>query len=298
VSYWWQIDDDDENRRTTEPKQFTYTDNRFEWQQLSAGVFTVHWIEEQGDTIFGQAALDISQASLAKINAELQAPDPETIDIYIYDSQSNLATAMTLTGRNWAAGQARPELGVVVLAIPSEDGYTSAMRRFIPHEITHLLIYELVTSDSYRYVPEWLDEGLATANEQLPTPEHALVLEEARIQDRLKSLEDLCIPFPPDSQDAFLSYAQSGSVVGYIRAQYGAPGIRDLLAAYSWGASCTGGVQSALDMSLDDLETAWRTSLEPPAPWQAWLERVGIWVGLWLLSLLVAIPMIGGLRRR
>jgi hypothetical protein len=28
------------------------------------------------------------------------------------------------------------------------------------------------------------------------------------------------------------------------------------------------------------------------------VKQIGIWVGLWLLSLLVAVPMIGGLRRR
>jgi len=298
ITFWWQIEDAAGNRLTTEPQQFEYTDNRFRWEQLSDNGLTVHWIEEHGDPAFGQTALDIARTSLEEINTELRAPVPESIAIYIYDAQYNLDTAMVLTGREWVSGQARPELGAVVVAIPFEEGYTSHMMRYIPHEITHLLVYQTVTPAGYRYVPEWLDEGLATANERLPTPEYAMALEEARVAGQLLSLESLCVPFSPDSHTAFLAYAQSASVVQFIRERHGAEGIRGLLAAYANGASCTGGVQEALDISISGLETIWRASLEPQAPWRVWVEQTGIWVGLWLLSLLVAVPMIGGLRRR
>ncbi|MBE9508879.1 MAG: hypothetical protein IMY86_12635, partial [Chloroflexi bacterium] len=298
ITFWWQIEDAAGNRLTTEPQQFEYTDNRFGWEQLGPNSLTVHWIEGHGDPAFGQAALDIAQASLEEINAELRASLPESIAIYVYDTQHNLNAAMLLTGRDWVSGQARPELGVIVVAIPHEDGYTLRMKRYIPHEITHLLVYQAVTPAGYRYVPEWLDEGLATANERLPTPEYTVVLEEARAEGQLLPLEDLCVPFSPDSPTASLAYAQSGSVVQFIRERYGAEGIRDLLAAYADGASCAGGVQEALNVSLSGLETAWRAHLEPQAPWRAWVEPVGVWVGLWLLSLLVAVPMIGRFRRR
>jgi hypothetical protein len=283
---------------TTETQHFQYTDNRFQWEQLSANGLTVHWIEEHGDPVFGQAALDIARASVEEINVELRASLPESIHVYIYDAQHNLDAAMVLTGREWVSGQAHPELGVAVVAIPFEAGYTSRMERHIPHEITHLLVYQAVTPVGYRYIPEWLDEGLATTHERLPTPEYAVAIEEAQAHGQLLPLEDLCVPFPPVSRTAFLAYAQSGSVVAFIRQRYGAQGIRALLAAYADGASCTGGVQEALNISLNGLETAWRASLEPQAPWRAVAEQIGVWVGLWLLSLLVAVPMIGRLRRR
>ena len=298
VTFWWQIEGAAGNSLTTEPQQFQYTDNRFRWEQLGANGLTIHWIEGHGDPAFGQAALDIAQASVEEINEELRAPMPASVDIYIYDAQDNLAAAMVLTGREWISGQAHPELGVAVVAIPFEEGYTSRMMRYIPHEITHLLVYQAVKPASYRYVPEWLDEGLATANERLPTPEYALALEEAHTGKQLLPVEDLCVPFSPSSHTAFLAYAQSGSLVQFIRERYGAQGIRALLAAYANGASCAGGVQEALDISLSGLETAWQASLDPQAPWRAWVKQTGIWVGLWLLSLLVAVPMIGGLRRR
>lgn len=298
VTFWWQIEDTAGDSLITEPQYFEYTDNRFQWEQHSANGLTIHWIEEHGDIVFGQTALDIAQASVEEINTALHTPAPESIDIYIYDGQHNLDAAIVLTGREWASGQAHPELGVILIPIPSGEGYTSRMRRYIPHEVTHLLVYQAATPAGYKHVPEWLDEGLATANEQLPTPEYAMAIEEARTQGQLLSLEDLCVPFSPDSRTALLAYAQSGSVVQFIREQYGADGIRRLLTSYADGASCTGGVQEALNVSLSDLETAWRTSLEPQAPWRVLVEQVGFWVALWLLSLLVALLMIGGLHRR
>jgi hypothetical protein len=304
VTFWWKIEYGDASH-TTEKESFEYIDDRFAWEQLGdeESHVTVHWIKEQGDPKFGQTALDIARGSLTDINAELRAPLPESITVYIYDTQENLNGAMVLAGREWASGQAHPNLGVVVVAIPPNDRYVSLMERYIPHEITHLLVYRAVTPEGYEYVPEWLDEGLATANEQLPTPEHALMVEEARAQEQLIPLQDLCVPFPPDSRTALLAYAQSGSVVKYVRQRYGAQGIRDLLAAYANGASCTSGVEEALGVSLSALEADWRAGLEPlpqPTPQTslpAWLKQVGPLVGLWLLGLLVAIPMIGGTRR-
>jgi len=297
VTFWWRIEARD-HILTTDKQQFEYTDNRFQWESLDGNGITIHWVAEHGDMIFGQEALDIARSSVEEINAELRAPVPESIDIYIYDTQPNLSAAMALTGQSWVVGQAHPELGVILVAIPVEDGYTSHMKRYIPHEITHLLVYQAVTPAGYRYVPEWLDEGLATANERLPTMEYSTALENARTQRQLLPLESLCVPFPPSFQDALLAYAQSGSVVRFIREQYGAAGIRDLLAAYANGASCAVGVQEALNVSISGLETAWRASLEPQAPWRAIAEQIGVWVILWLLSLVVALPMIGSLRRR
>jgi hypothetical protein len=111
-------------------------------------------------------------------------------------------------------------------------------------------------------------------------------------------VEELCIPFSPDPRTAVLSYAQSASVVQFIRQRYGADGIRRLLSAYADGASCTSGVEEALEVSFGKLENDWRISLEPGARWRMWAGEVGVWIGLWLLSLIVAVPMIGGIRRQ
>jgi hypothetical protein len=298
ITYWWQIEDADGHQVKTEPKQFKYTDNRFSWEHLSDGGITIHWVDDGADPSFSQTALDMAKASVEDVNAELRAPMPDPFDIFVYSSEHDLEGAMVLAGRDWAGGQARPELGAVVISVPPVQGYSSIMKRYLPHEITHLLVYQLVTPEGYRYVPAWLDEGLATANEPLPTPEYELVLEEARAAVRLLAVEELCYPFSPDPRTAMLSYAQSASLVRFIRHQYGADGIRKLLSAYANGASCTSGVQEALQVGFNRLEKDWQSSLEPEVGSPVWADGIAVWVGLWLLSLVVAVPMIGGIRRR
>jgi hypothetical protein len=109
-------------------------------------------------------------------------------------------------------------------------------------------------------VPAWLDEGLATANEAQPEPGLAVALESALKDGRLLPLESLCAPFSADVDRARLAYAQSGSVVQYIRDRYGAQGIRNLLAVYRENATCAAGVERALGLSLEALESDWRAS--------------------------------------
>ncbi|HDQ74023.1 MAG TPA: hypothetical protein ENN19_18290 [Chloroflexi bacterium] len=307
VFFWWHIEDADGNEWITDRQYFTYTDTRFEWKRLdevfqdNAGAtyrIAVHWIDGHGDPIFGQTALDIAQTSLKQGNADLHVQLPEEINIYIYDNPRNLHAAMELSGRDWVGGQAHPELGAIITSIPFESvtGYEGQMKRYIPHEIAHLLIYHLVDGEKYKYVPEWLDEGLATDNELLPTTEYQTALAHAYEHGTLIPLENLCHPFPPDYQSALLSYAQSGSLVKFIREEYGAEGIRRLLQAYANGASCKIGVEQALGVSLSGLESAWRASLAAH-PLRATFDQIGVWIALWLLSLLLAVPMIGKLRQ-
>jgi hypothetical protein len=310
IIFRWEIEYGGEERYPTGEQQIEYVDNRFAWDQVSDEEthIAIHWIEGEGDLKFGQTALDIARASLQDINAELRAPLPEAVDIYIYDTQDNLNAAMVLSGREWVGGQAHPDLGVIVVAVPANSLVaTSRMERFLPHEITHLLVYQIVTPEGYRYVPEWLDEGLATANERLPNVDYGLMIEEYQQRGQLIPLRELCVPFSPDSQTAYLSYAQSGSVVDYIRERYGAQGIRDLLTAYKNGASCTSGVEEALGISIDTLDASWQASLAPqsqpqpqpqPPSWTAKVQQIGPWVGFGLLGLLLALPMIGRTRRR
>lgn len=297
ISFWWQIKDSAGNELKTSVQTFTYRDNRFPWEQLKASGIRIHWIAGQGDPTFAQTALDIARASATDIQTELRSPMPDPLDVFLYDSEANLQGAMVLTGREWVGGQARPELGVVVAAVSGDQGYTSQMKRYLPHEITHLLVYELTTPEGYAHVPAWLDEGLATTNERLPTPEYAIALETAREAGQLLPLEQLCTPFSPDPRTAILSYAESASVVDFIRENYGAEGIRQLLSAYADGASCKSGVEDGLGITFAKLESDWRISLEPKAAWATVLDHAAVWLGLSLLGLLLAVPMIGWIRR-
>jgi hypothetical protein len=301
IEYWWTINDAAGHRLTTEVQTFSYDDNRFTWQSLTGEGVTVYWY--QGIEAFGQAALDVAVGAVPRISADLGVGAPQPIRAFLYANLSDLEGALPPTGREWVGGQAYPELGTFVAAIPPDDRSLSNMRRVIPHEITHLLVYQ-VAGGSLGYVPSWLNEGLATLSEELPDPEAAIVLETALSQGGLVPLETLCGPFPLDTSEARLSYAQSGSVVSFIRDRYGRQGLARLINAYADGASCRGGVERALGVSLEGLETQWRASLQPRNKWLVFLEKAGPWLGLWggscLMTLLFleTIPLSIWRRRR
>jgi hypothetical protein len=176
---------------------------------------------------------------------------------------------------------------VVLVAVPAGQGALAQMKRDIPHELTHLLVYQ-ATGAGYARVPRWLDEGLASANEELAQPAYQLALEAALSSGQLVPLETLCAPFSADAGAAQLSYAQSQSIVQYIRNNY-PEGIHKLLGAYARGATCGGGVEQALGSTLSAFDRNWRATLGPRNVLQTVASSVGVWV---LLALIVSLALL------
>jgi hypothetical protein len=286
VTYWWELTDAAGHKLSTPPQSIEYLDNRFAWQDVAEGTLRVRYYA--GDAANARSALDVARAALPRLNQELQAPLPPRVDIYLYASLDELQSALLLAGRDWQGGQARPDLGVVLVAIPPGQGALAQMKRDIPHELTHLLVYQ-ATGAGYTRVPRWLDEGLASANEELAQPAYQLALESALREGQLIPLETLCAPFSTDAGVAQLSYAESQSFIQFIRNNYPG-GIRKLLGAYTGGATCSGGVEQALGSTLDALEWKWRALLGPQSPWQALTGSVGAWVVLAIVVSLAFLP--------
>lgn len=296
VRWRWEILDEAGNSASTETASFEYVDNRFTWHTVSDSPVWVHAVVS--DPAYLQAALDTARNAFERISTQFQPPPLDRVDVFLYPSQDDIRAALEMAGREWVGGQARPELGVVLVEVPQGDRAVSRMERDIPHELTHLLIYHTVGAEGYQYVPMWLNEGLATVSETRPDPELAVTLEEARVQAQLIPLTDLCTPFPHNRDAALLSYAESASVVRYIQSQYGSSGIRSLLEAYADGSGCEGGVNRALHTSLERLDLNWRADLAGLSGWLTWASENRTILLVWGLSLLLALPMAGQLRRR
>lgn len=299
VTYWWEIVDENGERQLTDEQWLYYADDRYAWRPVRDQRGGTSWevFYAQGDAAFGQMALDTALKAHDDIVQQLGAAVPGIIRIFVYPSEDELRSALSLAGYDWAGGQARPELGVILVGIPDGPAALGEMERVIPHELTHLLVYE-ATGRTLERVPPWLDEGLASVNERRYDPNRQALVEQALAEDRLFPLEALCAPFPTDATAARLAYAQSASVVEYLREQYGNQVIRDLLAAYVDAASCEAGVARALGGDLDDLDAAWRAYLKE----KGWVSRApnegAIWLVLWLMTALLALPFLGVWRKR
>jgi hypothetical protein len=153
------------------------------------------------------------------------------------------------------------------------------------------LIHEATQSD-FDHVPLWLSEGLATSVEHtfVPDPNAHSLLEAALRERGPISLSALCAAFPHDPASAHLAYAQSASVIDYIRDMYGRQALRDLIAAYADGATCEGGVRRVLGSSLDRTQTLWLAWVMSPNKWEAFWRDGAAWVIL--LALFACLPFL------
>ncbi len=260
ITYWWEYKDQQGTIHNTPRVPFLYEDNRFLWQTLQDEAITLYWVA--GDTSLMLNALDIARSAILEIQDTLKAPSIGPVTIYIYPSLPDLQSALQLTGREWVGGQAYPEMGVVLLAISPSAEAIVKMKRDIPHELTHKVLYDLSGPQGYEALPVWLIEGLASSFERSPDPAYPLALQKAVREGRLIPLETLSHPFPEEYALALLAYAQSQSFVQYLRQMYGWSQIQALIQTYADGIDYSTGAKQVLGSDLTTLERNWRAWLE------------------------------------
>jgi hypothetical protein len=283
VSYWWTIEDVVGNRLITEPKTFDYADNRFDWQTLQDGVINIHWYK--GELQIVRQALNTSLASLDRARRDIPIEAiSKSIDIYLYANPGDVQDALPSSLVVGEEARTFYETNVIVLSFGPEAENIPRLQRVLPHEITHALIHEATQSDFAR-VPLWLSEGLATSVEYafMPDPNAHQLLKEAIEHGNVISLRSLCGAFPANLGRAKLAYAQSASLINFVRDTKGRQTLHDLIAAYADGATCEGGVQRVLRGSLDRLESQWVGSLAPRSKWAVFWDKNGAWAILFLL---------------
>lgn len=242
---------------TSEEFSIVYDDNRFPWQALAQDKLTVHWYA--GDLVFGQAALDVAVRGIGQINKLLLVSPSKAIDIYIYASATDLNNALEIGGLPWVGGHASPDLRLGLVAIAPAPEQNLEMDRKIPHELAHVLTYDLM-GERYLLLPVWLREGIATKVELAANPDYPRALTQASEQKALIPIADLCAAFPPESGRAFLAYAQAQSFTSFIIEKFGQTGLLALTSAYGDGLDCQQGMRRALGQSLTQVETDWRAS--------------------------------------
>ncbi len=270
VQFWFGAETEKEvffSQRYT----FRYADNRYPWQTLAAEAVRLHWYA--GDAAFGQAALDVALATVNRMRPLAPLPEGRQLDVYIYASYEDLASALGEGAAVWVGSHAYPGLSVALVAIAPGVDQRAQMETHIPHEVMHLLLAASVPEGAER-LPAWLREGLASLAEVIPDPGYRQALQAAYEEDALLPLRDLCTAFPPDSRRAYLAYAEADAFVRYLRGQYGDETLRRLVRAYADGRSCEKGAEQILGLSLDELMRQWQAAEWGETVWLLVLRRL------------------------
>jgi hypothetical protein len=255
IFFWYRLTLQSGEVYTSPQFYFDYVDNRFPWQSLEDATLRLHWYA--GDITFGQAAFDVARIGRLAVNSLIPTTASEPIDIYIYATPTDVQNALSLGGQSWLAGQASPDLGVVLVSISPGAEQTTAMQRQIPHELAHVLLYRH-TGPAYSQLPTWLREGIASLVELYPNADYVQVLGIAAQTQTLLPIPDLCGPFPQDASRALLAYAESASFTRYLHDTYGTSGLLTLTQAYTDGLDCEQGAARAFGSSLSQIDQQWR----------------------------------------
>ncbi|NLG99891.1 MAG: hypothetical protein GX491_21245 [Chloroflexi bacterium] len=255
IEYRYEVVLEEDQILSSETFHFTYEDDRFNWQKASNDRFEVYWYGES--STLGQEILNISQLGLQQATNLLDASIEFPLRIYAYTSSEDLQTALKMKDRPWIAGHASPQHDMILISVPAGPEQKLELERQIPHEMMHLLQYQLV-GERVQQQPVWLMEGMASLAELYPNPEYQRVLESIQDTQELLSIGSLCAAFPREAAGAFRAYAESESFTRFIYEKYGKSGLRALIERYDDGLGCEEGVSAALGVSLAQLEYRWR----------------------------------------
>ncbi len=287
ITYWWTVEDDAGNSIETPPAVLRFDDDRYEWRSLANDALTLFWYE--GDDSFAGELMTACEEGLSRLTREVGTYPEKPIRIYVYASAGDLQGAMIFS-QEWTGGTAFTEFGIVAIGI-SVDQLDWGKRAMV-HELTHLVVHQ-ATFSPYGELPTWLDEGLAMYNEGEMSPSFQAWLDRAIVEGRLISVRSLCSPFSAEPEKAYLSYAQSCSLVAYLLDSYGQDRMLSLLTLLKDGSSYDGAIKQVYGFDMDELDRRWREELAGPPVTEE--SQVGPVQRIWHPALVVVLSALATL---
>ena len=244
---------------TTEPTTYYYFDDRFTWRSINTEEFTIFWYQNEPE--LGEKILGIAYEGLAKIDYFIDIPNPQGLKIYVYSDPADLQETLVYAGDivSQIAGHAKPSNDTILISLTSREDDLVELRRQVPHEMLHILLYQKLGS-SYTDLPPWLNEGLATFAELSPNPDYQTLLSEAHDKSNIIPIEDLCEPFPIDETNFQLAYAEASIFTEFLYNKYGREVMESFIQTSARDRNCEIAVQSTFDKSLHELEEEWRST--------------------------------------
>jgi hypothetical protein len=256
------------------------------WLRLDTEHFAVYFAPNEGPTAtrFAQSAERLRERVIVTLGQDIDTK----VDVHLAPSRE-VFNSLQPAGRapEWAAGTAIVEELRMVMFSPADawgEGVRGESADVFVHELTHLYLYEALGG---RHAPRWFDEGLArmVAGEWHTQDEVRLTF--ATLFNRLIPLNDLVRRWPAASERAGLAYAESLSLVMFIR-QRG--WLTPLIESLQDGYDAPDALRRATGLSLPQLEKRWRKHLRAHHTWLAILDQTLMWgllalllVGGWLL---------------
>jgi hypothetical protein len=253
VKYWWTIEDSAGNSLTTPSQEVSFDDLRFDWKNLTSGKITLYWYK--GDQNFIVQLLAACQQALNRLAQDTGVQLEQPVSIYIYASSEDLRSAMVFP-QEWTGGVTEYEYRTIAIGIPTNE--LSWGKGAIAHELGHMVTHQITYSPYGAILPTWLDEGLAMYAQSTVDPYFKSILNEAISKNRLISVRSLASPFSAIPEEAYLSYAESQSIVTFLIQTYGSDKMLQLLNVFKEGSTYDDALIQVYGFDEDGLDTLWQ----------------------------------------
>lgn len=253
LTYSWEVLLADGEVLSTAEESAYWMDTRFDWETRTSDQVTMYSYDVDGG--FADMMLADSQDTIDDLESRYELDAIEPMTIWIYPSFEDFSGTMQGNSRESIAGVTYPGLDTIVAVVP--DGDDAEFRRVIPHEISHQVLFA-ATDNAYGAPPLWFDEGIATHTQSGGTEHYAQMVLNANSDGTLFDIASLETSFPFQPAQATLAYASSWSMITYIEERWGPEGISSMIDAFASGLPTDEAVQSALGITLDELDRAWK----------------------------------------
>ena len=258
--WWeWQLMLDDGQMVTTPRQTFTFVDDRFNWQTLTADKIQLHWY--QGDQV-GPMLLDAAVSGLDTLENEMGITLDDDVQLFIYGDSADMRDAV-LYIQNWAGAVAFSEYNVILMGVPPSIA-ESWGKPTVRHELAHLVIGQYGRSCVGGSRPTWLNEGLAVYAEGEPQVHIVSDIEAGMRDNSFEPLRSLNGPFSSHGREAGIAYSQSYSTVDFMLNEYGQEPMQQLLLAMAAGETYDDALESVYGLNVDGIELAWREANSLP----------------------------------
>jgi hypothetical protein len=260
VTYWWTIEDAAGDILTTTSQKVSFDDLRYDWKKLTSGQITLFWYK--GNQAFADQLNANCQQVLNRLSQDTGVRLKQPVNIYIYASPADLQGAMVYS-QEWTGGVAYYEYGTICIGIPPNE--LEWGKGALAHELGHMVTHQITFSPYGAILPFWLDEGLAMYAQGNIDPYLESVFQQAIEKHSLISVRSLASPFSAIPDAAYLSYAESQSIVTFLIQTYGSEKMLQLLNLFKTGSTYDDALMQVYGFDEDGLDALWQEYITSPA---------------------------------
>lgn len=264
-----------------------------------------HLVERRGEVVwsFPARAMDETHALQAtydevwpRIVDELGGEVSPAVEIRLATSPEEMRAVAPIGAPPpaYATGVTYPGLALILISFTAPETWQRPeMNKLLAHELSHLALHRAAASAR---LPRWFVEGLAVQQ----SGEHSLPriqrLGEAVVGGSLIPLSELSARFPSRSHDVSLAYAQSASLVGFMRNDDGRRRkFERLVKELRGGQTFSAALFETYYMTPGDLEREWRTDVSERF---TALPLIATGSGVWALAMVLAVAAYVRRRRK